>query len=72
MIKRAVLQHQHDDVVDLLQVREPPLPSHDKLSNPDVRRTACSDCCDYPARPAAGSYEGLEASISATLDQRAG
>jgi hypothetical protein len=30
MIKRAVLQHQHDDAVDLLQIREPTLLSHDK------------------------------------------
>jgi hypothetical protein len=31
VIKRAVLHHQHDDVVNLLQVRDPNLLGHDTL-----------------------------------------
>jgi amphi-Trp domain-containing protein len=42
-IKRAVLQHQHDDVVNLPQVREPTVFSHDKLPNVGVHPTAAGD-----------------------------
>jgi hypothetical protein len=71
MIKRAVLEHQHDDVVNFLQVHQPTPLSHEKLRI-QASTVQPGDCCAPRPRPPAGSYERLRVTTSAnpTLSAR--